>query len=548
MTIKSKLVISVSTLSVIILGMFLLTYRTTRAQKYDGLVINLAGRQRMLTQKLTKEVLQLASHAKSDSKPDQKLIAYIKNTAGIFEKTLSAVTESGEAPTTLDLASTKTRFCPKAQEPAYSQLVKVKGLWSKYKGHLDTFLLDPVKSRADLAWMLNNNIALLKDMNKAVGMLQSQSEAKVSQLLIFMLIGIGFGAVATVFVIRVVMNITRRLEKVKEFAEKLSTGDLKARLGLKGQDELTAIGVVLDAMADNIGVMVKQIGDNAGMLSNSSGQLVQIAHGMAGGAEDVSGRSSTVAAATEQMSANMQSVAAAIEQASTNVNIVSNATGQMTSAISEIAQNTERATAITQEAVGEAQNASSMVNQLGQAANEINKVTETITEISEQTNLLALNATIEAARAGDAGKGFAVVASEIKDLANQTAKATEDIRNKIEGIQNSTTTTVDGIEKITNIISEVNDIVSTIATAVEEQSMTTNEIAGNMGQASQGIDEVNENVAQTAQVASSVANDISGVHQVASDVSSSSSQLQESAKGLSSLAAQLNELVGQYQL
>lgn len=156
----------------------------------------------------------------------------------------------------------------------------------------------------------------------------------------------------------------------------------------------------------------------------------------------------------------------------------------MTTTINEIAQNTEKANTITGEAVSEAKGASDNVDELGSAAQEISKVTETVTEISEQTNLLALNATIEAARAGDAGKGFAVVANEIKELARQTAEATQDIKRRIEGIQDSTSGTVTKIQQISKVINDVNDIVSTIASSVEEQSVTTKEIATNVAQAS----------------------------------------------------------------
>ena len=135
-------------------------------------------------------------------------------------------------------------------------------------------------------------------------------------------------------------------------------------------------------------------------------------------------------------------------------------------------------------------------------------MTETITSISNQTNLLALNATIEAARAGAAGKGFAVVATEIKELAKQTAAATEDIKVKISGIQNSTANTVDDIEKVMKVIHDISDIVTTIATAIEEQSVVTKDIAGNISQATRGVDEASDRVSQTSTVAQSVAQDI----------------------------------------
>ena len=170
-----------------------------------------------------------------------------------------------------------------------------------------------------------------------------------------------------------------------------------------------------------------------------------------------------------------------------------------------------------------------MMVELGRSAQDIGKVTEAINEISEQTNLLALNATIEAARAGEAGKGFAVVANEIKELAKQTA-ATQEIKEKIDGIQNSTSGTITQISSILKVINDANEIVGTIATAVEEQSVTTKEIANNVAQASSGISEVNENLASSNSAASDISNEISIVSTSIGEISISSGQVDVNAQ------------------
>jgi len=185
---------------------------------------------------------------------------------------------------------------------------------------------------------------------------------------------------------------------------------------------------------------------------------------------------------------------------------------------------------------------------LGQAAQEIGQVTETITNISAQTNLLALNATIEAARAGAAGKGFAVVANEIKELARQTAEATEDIKARINGIQNSTGSAVTDIEQITGVIREVGGIVAGIAAAIEEQATVTRDVAGNIAQASTGVREANERVSQTATVSRSIARDIAGVNRAVSDIRQGGEQVQTSAVELSHLAEQLRSQVAQFRM
>jgi methyl-accepting chemotaxis protein len=294
--------------------------------------------------------------------------------------------------------------------------------------------------------------------------------------------------------------------------------------------------------------MIKDIASNADTLSTASSSLSDLSHQMTTRTDEMSVRSNAVATAAEEMSSNMTSVADATEQASKNVHIVATAAEQMTSSINDVAKNSEKARAVTGEAVSQARRASDRVDELGRAAEEIGKVTETINEISEQTNLLALNATIEAARAGEAGKGFAVVANEIKELARQTASATEEIKKEIEGIQASTADTVREIGQISQVINEVNEIVSSIAGAVEEQSVTTKEIANSVAQASTGIQEVNERVAQSSSVAGEIAKDIAEANQSAGELSNSSSQVSLSAQDLSRLAEQLKEMVGRFKV
>jgi len=188
------------------------------------------------------------------------------------------------------------------------------------------------------------------------------------------------------------------------------------------------------------------------------------------------------------------------------------------------------------------------MKQLGTAAQEIGKVTETITSISSQTNLLALNATIEAARAGAAGKGFAVVANEIKELAQQTASATEEIKGRISGIQSSTGAAIADVDKIAGVIREVGEIVATIATAIEEQAAVTRDMARNIAEASSGVKDANERVAQTATVSQEIARDIAAVNTASGEMTSASQQVQASSMDLSQLAEQLKAMVGRFKL
>jgi len=220
----------------------------------------------------------------------------------------------------------------------------------------------------------------------------------------------------------------------------------------------------------------------------------------------------------------------------------------MTATIGEIASNSERARRITEEATRQAARISEQMNQLGVAAQQIGKVTETITEISWQTNLLALNATIEAARAGSAGRGFAVVANEIKELAQQTAAATEDIKTRIAGVQSSTSGGIAEIGKVTLVIHEVSDIVASIAAAIEEQATVTRNIARNVAEASTGVRDANHRVSETSKATARIAKEIGGVDRAAGQMADGSEQVKTSATDLSRLAGQLKTTVQRFKV
>ncbi len=342
----------------------------------------------------------------------------------------------------------------------------------------------------------------------------------------------------------IVRPIKRVAASLKDIAE--GEGDLTVRLESNSTDEVGMLAHWFNQFIENMEELISEISANARRLGDSSAEFSRIAGQMFNGTEQMSDKSNNVAAAAEEMSANMTSVAAASEQASTNMNMVASAADGMTCRINEIAKKSDTAQSITRQAVDSGKKTADQVSELGRAAEDISKVTEVITEISEQTNLLALNATIEAARAGEAGKGFAVVANEIKELATQTARATGDIRAKIEGIQSSTGKTVSEIDAITKIINEVNEIVAQIASETVAQSTSTQEIAGNVAEASRGIQEVNHNVAQSSAVSTDIARDISQVSSQAAEMAQNSLGIKENAELLSQMAEQLNGLVGRF--
>jgi len=283
-------------------------------------------------------------------------------------------------------------------------------------------------------------------------------------------------------------------------------------------------------------------------LANSSAEMTAVSSESAAAVKATSERATTVAAAAEEMSANAASVAAGMEQATASLTTVAGATEEMTSTIGEIATHSEKARQISTEANEQAQRVTASMRELSQAAQAIGKVTDTITTISDQTKLLALNATIEAARAGAAGKGFAVVAHEIKELARQTAEATEDIKTKVSGIQSSTTGTLGDLERIAQVIAQVSEIVNTIASAIEEQTSVTKDIAQNVAEAANGVKDSNQRVAQISTVSHDVARDIAQVNHAAGDISAGSERILTSADELARLAEDLRRSISRFKV
>ncbi|WP_022664241.1 methyl-accepting chemotaxis protein [Desulfospira joergensenii] len=338
--------------------------------------------------------------------------------------------------------------------------------------------------------------------------------------------------------------ITLVVEGLKDAAQ--GEGDLTKRLDIKSQDEVGLLAKWFNSFVEKIQGIISDIAGCSERLGTSSGGLLDISRKMAEETDRMSEKSNSVAAAAEEMSSNMSSVAAAVEQSSSNINMVSSAAEEMTSTINEIAQNTGKTRETSGQTVARAKKASENIMLLNSSAQEISRVIETINDISEQTNLLALNATIEAARAGSAGKGFAVVAGEIKELAMQTARATLEIKGKIENIQSSTGLTVSEIQAISKDITSVNEMIDTVAAAVEEQSVTTREISANVTQAAQGLGEVTQNVTQSSTVADEIASAITEVNQAAKEMTKNGAQINTSASGLNKLAEELNQTVGQF--
>lgn len=396
--------------------------------------------------------------------------------------------------------------------------------------------------------------------------------------------------------------LNRTVEMLKDIAE--GDGDLTRRLSISTRDEVGEVAKWFNTLMDKLQHMIRRLFDDISNLTVSSQQLQLISEEMASKANFMSAQSHEASLATDKTTDSIRTMASSAEKVSTQVDLVNsssnevsinlqnigssvtNVTGavhslatsleQMYASLNEVAKNSARGANVTSDASRKADSTSEIVTKLGQGAKEIGNVVDLIKGIASQTNLLALNASIEAAGAGAAGKGFAVVANEVKALAHQTARATEDIREKIETMQANTDDAVKATNSILKTIIEINSIMGTIASAVEEQTATTNEISKSVGSTasdatlasdnvqkviqieigvSKRIDEVARAAAAIAREASEasvstgrVSENVSMVNVAVGDTTRGAEQVKVQADDLTKIASQLHTIIGQFKV
>jgi methyl-accepting chemotaxis protein len=349
---------------------------------------------------------------------------------------------------------------------------------------------------------------------------EAASAMASSRLILLFLIGglITVGIAAFCWIIS--RTITKALGGTIEVLEEVAGGDLRSRVRVESLDESGVMGNALNNTLERVSEILERILIASKRLTGASETLSTVSQQISANSAETSAQAITVATATQQVTSNLQTVATGADQ--------------MGASITDIAKNASEAAKVATNAVTTANTANAAVKKLSESSAEIGEVIKVITSIAKQTNLLALNATIEAARAGEAGRGFAVVANEVKDLARETAKATEEITRKIETIQQDTQSSIHAIESISGVIRQINDISGTIASAVEEQNATTTEMARHISDAAHSSEEITSN--------------ISGVAQAAEGTSRGAGDTQKAAEEIVQTTELLRDLVGQFKV
>lgn len=553
MSIRKKLLLTLGILMSLTLGIVVYTLLSLGTQEVDGEVINIAGRQRMLTQKMTKESMLLLRSINVNQTQKN-----LRNTHDLFEKSHNALLNGNREmniPATTD-------------SQILTQLRRVDQIWQSFSTNMQIIMDQPQSAQAKNAFnhVSENNFLLLQEMNKVVGLYTVNSKSKMDTLKVGLVIGflLFFFVTIVAYVILIERQIVASIQQINQNTAQVAKGNLLVRYSIQRQDELGNMAQNLNQFIEKLESIittimrksstqvhsVQRLAEISSQISAHANSVKEEVHGISNSSEVMTHNIESVASSSEQIAQNMSTITVTVEQLSadintvassteeTNANIaglqynleqisseiqkVSTSTDKAVESLQEVNKSSQEASRISVEASQSAQDTIQVMDGLQNSSNKIGNLVKMIESIAAQTNMLALNATIEAASAGEAGKGFAVVAAEVKELAQQTSDANNEIAKNVEEIASQTETAVKQVGSVGQVTQRLSDINSNIVGAVQEQTSVIKEIANtveliassahdsslNMQEASIGLQEVSRATVEASGVAQSSAKNV----------------------------------------
>ncbi|MGN7612210.1 methyl-accepting chemotaxis protein [Magnetococcales bacterium HHB-1] len=541
---------------IVLLVIFVIALVITDEHRLDGVTINLAGRQRMLSQKMSKELLLFVQQRGAKS------LATVKGSAHIFDETLTALIEGGGAPRFLDPQRTDRVQVGTPSEEVRIQLLKVKEIWAPLHSEIQKLSIeDQAQLRVASQLLIQENLKLLSEMNAAVFQMSQASEEDVGLILWVIFAGFLVSLIVSILMGLYIFRTGQHMKEIHKHLQAMAGGDLSEKLKFSGKGDAGILAGQLNQMRVNFAELIQKvilttysisacnselfemkeilssdsksnyalaeavvqinsrIDRNVGRIQKSSEETAEQVDALSSIAEALSKRIVEIAENAERSSQSVFTMASAAEEMSANIQGVNNNLVAVNESVGEVAgsiktmdglqnavrKNCDLAFQQSEEASELAQNSKEVMLRLEHSAQEINNVVDVIYEIADQTNMLALNASIEAATAGAAGSGFAVVANEVKELARQTADATRMITQKIEEIQHNAQESSTANDKIGSIIGKINQSNYDISHSVDEQSYATTEITHSMERVAEASEEVTRSVKELEDAAREVA-------------------------------------------